>query len=186
MGKTTILGDEVRQLRVPVDVVAHEPAGRHHLLAACPDVVEGTLDQHVAEALAAPVGGDLGVGHDEGSIALLVVGDTDELAVDQQLVAGPLGRVAYVHGHGTGLPAERPIATGANLAALDGGDPMVGRMVAGVLATLVGVVWILQGLDIRKGDGMSGEGIWAVLGAILVLFGLALIRGARRLRAERG
>jgi len=55
-----------------------------------------------------------------------------------------------------------------------------GRLVVGAFACLIGVVWILQGLDIRKGDGMSGHGEWAVLGAILLLFGVALIRGARR------
>ena len=54
------------------------------------------------------------------------------------------------------------------------------RIVVGVVACLVGVVWILQGLNIRKGDGMSGHGEWVVLGGILVLFGVALIRGARR------
>lgn len=61
---------------------------------------------------------------------------------------------------------------------------MVGRMIAGVLATLTGVVWILQGLDIRKGDGMSGHGIWAFLGLILLIFGVALLVGARRNRSE--
>lgn len=61
---------------------------------------------------------------------------------------------------------------------------MVGRTIAGVLVTVTGVVWILQGLDIRKGDGMSGHGIWAFLGLILVIFGLALLVGARRSRSE--
>ena len=61
---------------------------------------------------------------------------------------------------------------------------MMGRTIAGAVAALVGVVWILQGLNIRKGDGMSGHGIWAVLGAILLIFGVALVRGARRMRAE--
>jgi hypothetical protein len=59
-----------------------------------------------------------------------------------------------------------------------------GRVVVGLLACLIGVVWILQGLDIRKGDGMSGHGEWAVLGGILLLFGLALIRGARRASSD--
>lgn len=54
------------------------------------------------------------------------------------------------------------------------------RIVVGVFACLIGGVWILQGLNIRKGDGMSGHGEWVVLGAILLVFGLALIRGARR------
>jgi uncharacterized membrane protein HdeD (DUF308 family) len=61
---------------------------------------------------------------------------------------------------------------------------MMGRMVGGAVASLLGLVWILQGLNIRKGDGMSGHGIWAVLGAILVFFGVALIVGARRARSE--
>jgi uncharacterized membrane protein YeaQ/YmgE (transglycosylase-associated protein family) len=60
------------------------------------------------------------------------------------------------------------------------GEHMVGRLVGAGVAALIGVVWILQGLDIRKGDGMSGHPIWAVLGAVLVLFALALVRGARR------
>lgn len=57
---------------------------------------------------------------------------------------------------------------------------MRARVVAAVVVGLVGVVWILQGLDIRKGDGMSGHPVWAVLGAVLVLFAVALVRGARR------
>ena len=60
---------------------------------------------------------------------------------------------------------------------------MATRIVLGVLALLVGVVWILQGLDIRKGDGMSGHGEWAVFGAILAVFGGALLLGAWRMRA---
>ncbi len=56
----------------------------------------------------------------------------------------------------------------------------MGRKVAAVVAALVGVLWILQGLDIRKGDGMSGHKIWAVLGVVLILFAVALVRGARR------
>jgi uncharacterized membrane protein YeaQ/YmgE (transglycosylase-associated protein family) len=61
---------------------------------------------------------------------------------------------------------------------------MTGRVVAGVVGILLGVIWILQGLNIRKGDGMSGHGIWAVLGAVLVLLGIALLRGARRVSEE--
>jgi hypothetical protein len=49
---------------------------------------------------------------------------------------------------------------------------------------LLGVVWILQGLNIKKGDGMSGHPIWAVLGVVLVVIGAALLRGVRAKRAE--
>ena len=62
---------------------------------------------------------------------------------------------------------------------------MIGRVVAGLVAELIGIVWILQGLNIRKGDGMSGHGIWAALGAILVVLGSALVIGAFRARAAR-
>jgi hypothetical protein len=61
---------------------------------------------------------------------------------------------------------------------------MIGRIVGGVVAGLIGIVWILQGLDIKKGDGMSGHGIWAVLGVLLVLLAGALLLGAARLRRE--
>jgi hypothetical protein len=56
---------------------------------------------------------------------------------------------------------------------------MWARIVGGALACLLGVVWILQGLNIKKGDGMSGHPIWAVLGVVLIVVGGALIRGAR-------
>ncbi|MEY2471994.1 MAG: hypothetical protein QOK28_1323 [Actinomycetota bacterium] len=61
---------------------------------------------------------------------------------------------------------------------------MWGRLVGGALLCLLGVVWILQGLNIKKGDGMSGHPIWAVLGVVLVVIGAALLRGVRAKRAE--
>jgi hypothetical protein len=48
----------------------------------------------------------------------------------------------------------------------------------------MGVVWILQGLDIKKGDGMSGHPIWAVLGVLLIVLGGALLRAANASRAR--
>ena len=60
---------------------------------------------------------------------------------------------------------------------------MRGRIVIGLVVELIGIVWILQGLNIRKGDGMSGHGIWAVLGAVLVVLGTSLVIGAFRIRA---
>jgi hypothetical protein len=61
---------------------------------------------------------------------------------------------------------------------------MWARLVGGALLCLIGVVWILQGLNIKKGDGMSGHPIWAVLGVVLIVFGGALLRAARAQRAE--
>ena len=58
------------------------------------------------------------------------------------------------------------------------------RGVIGVLLCAVGVVWVLQGLDIAKGSGMSGHGIWAVLGVVLIVIGVALLRAANALRTR--
>ena len=58
------------------------------------------------------------------------------------------------------------------------------RGVLGFLLGLVGVIWILQGLDIAKGSGMSGHGIWAVLGVVLLVIGLALLRAANASRSR--
>ena len=56
---------------------------------------------------------------------------------------------------------------------------IVVRRVVGVIAILIGLVWIGQGVGAIGGSFMSGEAIWAVIGVIVVLFGLALLRGSR-------
>ncbi len=48
-------------------------------------------------------------------------------------------------------------------------------LILGVLAVLVGVVWTLQGLNVLKGSGMSGQPMWAIIGPILAIIGLALL-----------
>ena len=50
----------------------------------------------------------------------------------------------------------------------------------GVLLVLVDILWTLQGLDIVGGSGMSGVGIWAVIGPFVALIGLVVAFGARR------
>ena len=52
----------------------------------------------------------------------------------------------------------------------------------GVLLCAFGAVFILQGTNVIHGSGMSGEGKWAVFGAVLVLVGLACIAWAVRRR----
>ena len=56
----------------------------------------------------------------------------------------------------------------------------------GVVAAVAGVVFTLQGLGYVGGSFMSGATVWAVIGPIVVLAGLALItlglRSRRRLR----
>ncbi len=52
---------------------------------------------------------------------------------------------------------------------------------AGALLIVVGVVWILQGLDLLKGSFMTGHAFWAWMGAVAVLLGIPLVlRGMRR------
>lgn len=53
-------------------------------------------------------------------------------------------------------------------------------MVLGALLVLVGVVWILQGLDVLGGSGMSGHAIWAVIGVIVGAVGVGMFFRAVR------
>jgi len=57
--------------------------------------------------------------------------------------------------------------------------------VPGVLLAVLGVVWILQGLVGKTSSGgMNGHPIWAVLGAIAIVGGVALIVAGRRAAAR--
>jgi hypothetical protein len=59
-------------------------------------------------------------------------------------------------------------------------------VVAGLVATLAGLVWTLQGLGYVGGSFMSGATVWALIGPIVALAGLALITvGLRRRRRTR-
>ena len=54
------------------------------------------------------------------------------------------------------------------------------RIGLAVVLLLVGGVWILQGLDVLGGYGMSGHIEWTVIGSILVVLAVGLLVGARR------
>ena len=56
------------------------------------------------------------------------------------------------------------------------------RFVVGGIICLVGAVWFGQGIGAIGGSFMSGEVIWAVIGAFAVLIGGALILGEVRER----
>ena len=56
------------------------------------------------------------------------------------------------------------------------------RGIGGALLTLVGLIWILQGVNVIHGSGMSGHGQYAVLGIIVGLIGIWLLQGAIRAR----
>jgi hypothetical protein len=54
------------------------------------------------------------------------------------------------------------------------------RGIGGVVAVLIGVVWILQGVNVIHGSGMSGHSQFAVLGIVVALLGAWLLSGLRR------
>ena len=51
---------------------------------------------------------------------------------------------------------------------------------AAVLLILMGIVWILQGINVLPGSFMTGQTKWAVFGAIAAVVGIALLVFARR------
>lgn len=58
---------------------------------------------------------------------------------------------------------------------------MRGRVVAGVLLVLVGLVWIGQGLGILRGSSFMVDDIrWAVVGGVSIVLGVVLGVSARR------
>jgi uncharacterized membrane protein HdeD (DUF308 family) len=58
------------------------------------------------------------------------------------------------------------------------------RSVIGALLCLVGAVWVGQGVGWIGGSFMSGETVWAVIGAVTILFGVVLLRAPRRVPGE--
>jgi hypothetical protein len=46
---------------------------------------------------------------------------------------------------------------------------------AGLLITVAGIVFALQGVGVIGGSFMSGTTIWAVLGPVIAIIGLALV-----------
>jgi hypothetical protein len=54
-------------------------------------------------------------------------------------------------------------------------------VVFGVIALLLGVLWVAQGLGIMPGTFMSGNRMWFYIGAVLSVAGIVLIvLGLRR------
>ena len=59
------------------------------------------------------------------------------------------------------------------------------RVALGVVLVAVGIVWLGQGVGAIGGSFMTGEAVWAVIGALGILVGGALLVGARRQRRDR-
>jgi hypothetical protein len=58
--------------------------------------------------------------------------------------------------------------------------------IAGVLCLLLGLVWIGQGLNLVPGSFMSGQAMWAIIGAALVVLGAWLLWSLWRSRGSLG
>ncbi len=58
-------------------------------------------------------------------------------------------------------------------------------VVPGVILSAVGLVWTLQGLNVLGGSAMSGSPLWATIGPIVLIVGLALIAVAIVIAARR-
>jgi hypothetical protein len=48
-------------------------------------------------------------------------------------------------------------------------------LVSGAVLALLGLLWILQGLNIIGGSGMSGNAVWAVIGIVTGAVGVFLV-----------
>ncbi len=48
-------------------------------------------------------------------------------------------------------------------------------VIPGVILAAIGLLWLLQGVDVLGGSAMSGSPLWATVGPIVLLIGLALI-----------
>ena len=62
------------------------------------------------------------------------------------------------------------------------------QTILGIVLVVVGGVWFTQGIGILHGSPMTGEATWTIIGAIVVLVGIALLLNAtgrrRRTRYE--
>jgi len=54
------------------------------------------------------------------------------------------------------------------------------RLVIGLILVLIGAVWFGQGIGVIHGSFMTGQALWAVIGAICLFLGVSLLRGVRR------
>lgn len=55
-------------------------------------------------------------------------------------------------------------------------------LILGAILVLVGLVWFGQGVGLIGGSFMTGEALWAVIGAVCILVGGLMIRAGVRWR----
>lgn len=56
---------------------------------------------------------------------------------------------------------------------------------AGALLCVVGVIWLGQGLGVIGGSFMSGQPVWAAVGAVCLVAGVVLLAWGSALRRKR-
>jgi hypothetical protein len=61
---------------------------------------------------------------------------------------------------------------------VEGADVIV-RRVLGIACCVIGAVWVGQGVGWIGGSFMSGEAVWAVIGAVAILIGVVLLRAPK-------
>ena len=47
--------------------------------------------------------------------------------------------------------------------------------IAGVVLAIAGLIWALQGFNVIGGSFMSGDSVWAIIGPIVAVVGVALV-----------
>ncbi|THG34568.1 hypothetical protein E6C70_09995 [Glaciibacter flavus] len=57
-------------------------------------------------------------------------------------------------------------------------------LVPGVILSLVGLVWTLQGLNVLRGSAMSGSPLWGTIGPVVLVVGLVLVAVAITISAR--
>ena len=58
--------------------------------------------------------------------------------------------------------------------------------VVGAVISLLGIVWILQGINVLPGSFMTGQIKWAYYGAIALVAGCVMLFAAKRISGKRG
>ncbi len=56
--------------------------------------------------------------------------------------------------------------------------------IIGVVLVLLGGLWFLQGMDVLRGNVMSGQPQWVVIGGIVAVVGILLLVFANRRRTS--
>jgi hypothetical protein len=56
------------------------------------------------------------------------------------------------------------------------------KAIGGIVLGLIGLVWILQGLNLLQGSAMTGQAQWAIFGLILVAIAAWLLWSFARAR----